>query len=71
MSISNANSSTGTAIVGSLVDAKGDLLVGTADNVIDRFAVGSTLQTLIPDSTQTAGVRWGDDLLVLQLMQVI
>ena len=54
-----------------LVDVKGDLIVGSADNTVVRVAVGSALQLLIPDSTQTSGVRWGDDLLVLQFMQAI
>jgi hypothetical protein len=59
------------AVDQTLVDVKGDILVATGDNVITRVGVGSSLQTLIPDSTQTAGVRWGDDLLVLQFMQAI
>ena len=59
------------AVDQTLVDVKGDILVATGDNVIARVGVGSSLQTLIPDSTQTAGVRWGDDLLVLQFMQAI
>jgi hypothetical protein len=59
------------AVDQTLVDVKGDLIVGTADNTVTRVAVGSSLQTLIPDSTQTAGVRWGDDLLILQFMQAI
>ena len=59
------------AIDQTLVNAKGDLLVATGDNVVTNLTVGSSLQTLIPDSTQTAGVRWGDDLLVLQFMQAI
>jgi hypothetical protein len=59
------------AIDQTLVNAKGDLLVATGDNVVTNVTVGSSLQSLIPDSTQTAGVRWGDDLLVLQFMQAI
>ena len=59
------------AIDQTLVNAKGDLLVATGDNVVTNLTVGSSLQALIPDSTQTAGVRWGDDLLVLQFMQAI
>jgi hypothetical protein len=59
------------AVDQTLIDVKGDILVGTGDNVITRVGVGSSLQTLIPDSTQTAGVRWGDDLLILQFMQAI
>ena len=59
------------AIDQTLVDAKGDLLAGTGDNVIARVAVGGTLQSLLADSSQTAGVRWGDDNLILQFMQAI
>jgi hypothetical protein len=51
-----------------LVDVKGDLIVGSADNTVVRVAVGSALQLLIPDSTQTSGVRWGDDNQILTLM---
>ena len=66
------------AIDQTLVDAKGDVLVGTGDNVITRVAVGTGStsggglpQVLIPDSTQTAGVRWGDDYKILDVMQAI
>lgn len=45
-------------IAESIVDAKGDLIVGTADNTVVRLAVGSNNQVLLADSTQTAGVRW-------------
>jgi hypothetical protein len=48
-----------SAILPTLVDAKGDLLAGTADNTVARLAVGSNGQVLTADSTQTAGVRWG------------
>ena len=51
-----------------LVDVKGDLIVGSADNTVVRVAVGSALQLLIPDSTQTSGVRWGDDNLILTIL---
>jgi hypothetical protein len=56
------------AVDQTLVDVKGDLLVGTADNTITRVAVGGALQLLIPDSTQASGVRWGDDNQILTLM---
>lgn len=49
-----------TAMLRTLVDAKGDLLVGTAADTVARLAVGSDGTVLIADSTQTAGVRWGD-----------
>lgn len=43
-----------------LADAKGDLVVGTADNVISKIPVGSNGQSLIADSTTTSGLRWQD-----------
>ena len=46
------------AIDTALVDAKGDLILGTADNTVARVAVGSNGQVLIADSAQTAGVKW-------------
>jgi hypothetical protein len=66
------------AVDQTLVDAKGDLIVGTADNVVTRVAVGTSTssggalpQILVADSTQTAGVRWGDDYKILDVMQAI
>jgi len=40
------------------VDAKGDLLVATADGTLVNLAVGSNGQVLVADSTQAAGVKW-------------
>jgi hypothetical protein len=66
------------AVDQTLVDAKGDLIVGTADNVVTRVAVGTSAssggalpQILVADSTQTAGVRWADDYKILDVMQAI
>ena len=47
-----------TAVLKSLVDAKGDLIVGTADNTVARVAVGSDGKVSKADSTQSAGVAW-------------
>lgn len=44
----------------SLIDAKGDLILGTANDVPARLAVGTDGQILYADSTQAAGVRWDD-----------
>lgn len=41
-----------------LVDAKGDLIVGTADNVIARLGVGTDGQVLTAASAQTSGLLW-------------
>lgn len=42
----------------SLVDAKGDLYVATADNTTTRLPVGTNDQVLVADSTATGGVSW-------------
>lgn len=41
-----------------LIDAKGDLLVGTADNTATRFAAGSDGTTLLANSSATSGLSW-------------
>jgi hypothetical protein len=41
-----------------IVDAKGDLLVGTADNAISRVAVGTNGYVLTADSAETGGLKW-------------
>lgn len=46
------------AIAASLVDAKGDLLVGTADNTLARLAVGTNGYVPVADSSQATGIRW-------------
>lgn len=46
------------AIPKSLVDAKGDLLVATANDTVARLAVGSNNQVLTADSAQASGVKW-------------
>jgi hypothetical protein len=47
-----------TYVKKSLVDAKGDLLVATADNVVDNLAVGTNGQVLTADSAEASGVKW-------------
>ena len=46
------------AVQKSVVDAKGDLLVGTADNTVARLAVGTNGQALVAKSGATEGVGW-------------
>jgi hypothetical protein len=40
-------------------NAKGDLLVGTADNTLSALTVGANGQIPYGDSTQATGIRWG------------
>lgn len=46
------------AIPSGLVDAKGDLIVGTADNTVARLAGGTDGHVLTRDSAQATGVKW-------------
>lgn len=49
---------TAAVVLKSLVDAKGDLFVGTAADTVGRLAAGARSADLVADSTQAAGVRW-------------
>ena len=48
------------AIQPTIVDAKGDLIVGTADNTVARQAVGANGTVLMADSAQTNGIAWSE-----------
>ena len=49
----------GIGVLGTnFIDAKGDLILGTADNTIARVAVGSNGQVLTADSSASSGVKW-------------
>ena len=41
-----------------IIDAKGDLIVGTGDNAVDNLTVGSDGYYLVADSTQSLGLKW-------------
>ena len=41
-----------------VIDAKGDLIVGTGSDAADRLAVGSNGETIVADSSATTGLRW-------------
>lgn len=49
----------GLLIPKSLVDAKGDLIVATADNTVSRLAIGGNGTSLIADTGEATGVKWG------------
>jgi hypothetical protein len=46
------------AVAASLVDGKGELLVGSANDTVDNLAVGTDGHILTLDSAQTLGVKW-------------
>jgi hypothetical protein len=46
------------AVQSTLVDAKGDLLVGTAADTVARLPVGTNNYVLTADSATTEGVKW-------------
>jgi hypothetical protein len=48
------------AILKSLIDAKGDLIVGSANDTPIKLTVGSNDYVLVADSTETGGVKWVD-----------
>jgi hypothetical protein len=51
------------AIPESIIDAKGDLIVGTADNAAASLAVGTDGQVLVADSSTATGLAWVTPLL--------
>lgn len=53
-----ANSASNTYIQKSSFDAKGDILVGTADNTISKLIVGTNGYVLKANSSQALGVEW-------------
>jgi|GEM_PF-1471101 len=48
------------AIQPTIVNAKGDLIVGTANDTVDRQSVGANGTFLIADSAQTNGIAWSE-----------
>lgn len=47
-----------TAVSETLIDAKGDLIAGSAADTAARLAVGTNGQVLTADSGETTGVKW-------------
>jgi hypothetical protein len=45
-------------IAKTIVDAKGDLIVGTAADTVDRLAVGNNGESLVADSSTSTGLRY-------------
>ena len=57
MAVNNLNTP-GTGIQPTLVDAKGDLIAGVANDAVNRLAVGTNGQQLVADSTASTGLKW-------------
>lgn len=56
------NAASTTYVSQTVIDAKGDMLVGTADNALARFGVGTNSHVLIADNTVNGGavgMKWG------------
>jgi hypothetical protein len=58
MYASSGDVSIGGSILDSIVDAKGDLIVGSSDNAVARFGVGADGYALVADSSTLSGLRW-------------
>ena len=56
----------GGGIAATIVDAKGDLIVGTAADTVARFAAGPDGMSLMADSTQAGGMRWAWPMAMVQ-----
>jgi len=52
-------------IAKTIVDAKGDIIAGTAADTVDRLAVGTNGQVLTADSTASTGLAWSTQGFVL------
>ena len=55
----------GAAIAKATVDAKGDLIAGTADNTVARLAVGTNGHILLADSTAATGLAYSGGIPVI------
>jgi len=45
-----------------VVDAKGDLIVATANDTVGRLGVGTNTHFLVADSAETVGLKWANSL---------
>jgi hypothetical protein len=50
-----------TMVAKTVVDAKGDLIAGTAADTVNRLAVGNNGETLVADSSTSTGLRYQAD----------
>jgi hypothetical protein len=45
-------------VLESLIDAKGDLIVGSADNTVAKLSIGNSGDSIVADSAATVGLRY-------------
>jgi len=57
-------------IAPTVVDAKGDLIAGTAADTVGRLAVGTNGQMLVADSTASTGLAWATAGKILQVSSI-
>ena len=57
-SVSSINTTINNIVNKTIIDAKGDLIVGSADNAVDNLTVGSDGHILTADTNATLGVKW-------------
>jgi hypothetical protein len=48
------------SVTESIYDAKGDIVVATADNTVSRLPVGANRFSLVADSAEGTGVKWAN-----------
>lgn len=53
-----ANVASAGAVMKTVVTTKGDLIVGTGSQTVDRLPIGTDGQILVADSAETTGVKW-------------
>lgn len=58
--IANLLGSSSTIVDKTIIDAKGDLLIGSSDNTVTKISSGNNGQMLMADSSATAGLRYVD-----------
>jgi hypothetical protein len=51
----------GTMVAKTIIDAKGDLIAGTAADTANRLAVGNNGETLVADSSTSTGLRYTEN----------
>lgn len=61
----------GAAVQPTIVDAKGDLIAGTAADTVARLAVGTDGQVLTAASGEATGLKWAGSGKVLQVVQTV